>query len=81
MSRIYLFIFLLLSANTSFAESFNDDGGWYLGGRLGATVLDIEQAKQTTDKDPSTASMGVVAGYNFNHFLSVESDLSSFGKF
>ncbi|EDM65379.1 outer membrane protein OmpA [Moritella sp. PE36] len=81
MSRFYLCIFLLLTTNASFAESFNDDGGWYLGGKLGATVLDIEAANQTSDPDPSTASMGVVAGYNFNDFLSVESDLSSFGKF
>lgn len=81
MSRFYLCIFLLLTTNASFAESFNDDGGWYLGGKLGATVLDIEAANQTSDQDPSTASMGVVAGYNFNDFLSVESDLSSFGKF
>jgi len=81
MSRIYLSLLLLLSASFSYAESFNDDGGWYLGGRLGATVLDIEEANQERDKDPSTASMGVVAGYNFNEFLSLESDLSSFGKF
>jgi len=86
MSRVYLSILLLLSSSFSYAESFNDDGGWYLGGRLGATLLDIEENitevdKQQRDKDPSTASMGVVAGYNFNDFLSVESDLSSFGKF
>ncbi len=81
MSRFYLLLILLLSSTFTYAESFNDDGGWYLGGRLGATVLDIEETNQQRDKDPSTASMGFVAGYNFNHFLSVESDLSTFGKF
>ena len=87
MSRLCLCIFLLLNASVSFANSnsfhktFNDDGGFYLGGRLGATLLDIEEDNKQRDKDPSTASMGFVAGYNFNYFLSVESDLSTFGKF
>lgn len=89
MIRFYLLIMLLLSTNIVTAESLYNDHGFYLGGKLGATLLDVEdndlqdnhQTNIQPDKNPSTASMGLVVGYNFNHFLAIESDLSYLGKF
>ncbi|PKG40494.1 OmpA family protein [Psychromonas sp. Urea-02u-13] len=84
MKRLYLLTLLLLYSGFTSAESLYNDHGFYLGGKLGATLIDIENKasddNNQPDKDPSTASMGVLLGYNINHFFAVESDVNYLGK-
>jgi len=70
---------LLLCGSIGLAQANEERTGFYLGGSLGGSELDDDDAYRNLSLDDSYAAARIFGGYHFTPYFSLEASLSSLG--
>ncbi|QUM80832.1 porin family protein [Moritella sp. 5] len=67
-------------ALTASVQANQDVSGFYIGGGVGSTTVDLDRTGYTSNEDTDGSTVKFIAGYQFNRIVAIEAQYTQYGE-